>query len=893
MKSNAKWTLVVAATCVSLVTAASSVVAQTIISSNSAAWKYDESGNYPGETWSTVGFDDSAWTSGAQPIGYGTWENGSVTEAVASTVLNTTSNVLYCRSTFTLTGVSAMKAIQFTAHIDDHAIVWLNGRRVWNIGMTNDIASITNTTVSAGSVEGQNLSIMLSPTLFNEGSNVLAIEVHNGTPSSDLFMQAMLDQIDPTYTAATNIVIGSNWKVNDFSFPGSTWTNSAFDDSSWRVLPGAIGFDLARYTNLSSVVYDGVSSTNDRKATYYLRNTFTVASTTDVGAVSLQVNLDDGAVIYLNGELLSNIRCNVGSDYTNYATVASPNNGMVADSVTVPVSALVNGTNTLAVELKQIGPGSSDIRFDAALSYTVVPGGSLSLDVTTANQSVPNTTNSITLDGTAVNVVGNLDWTNSLGGSGTTSASGTWTIPDIALGEGTNVITVTGTNAAGTMVSDSATIIRAGLIYTLDVTTANLVVSNSATAWDIQGIESNLVGTIDWANSAGGSGSISATDSWTIASVPLTVGVNTITVSGTNAAGATYSDSVTITRSAADYTAYDDTAWHQDVAINGGIGVDPNAVGFATNSPWGKLTGNLKSASDVSVKAQVAFSGAAVGMLARNFAFESGSDAETYFSGHIGVNNSINWTTGTVNMALSGLNPSKIYEVVIWSTRGVRTTDYSNRFTEIVMSGADSFNNGSSAGVELFGAGNTGSRVRAGDVSSVARYTTIAPGSDGQIDFALTAGADQLYPAGTTITNGYINAIMVRESSPVGSGDADLDGMDDAWETLHFGGTAAVNGGTFEDYDHDGSINYDEYRAGTDPTSSTSKLEFTGTATNAPGTVVLSWAGVNGKTYTVQGATTITSMWTTLQSGIAGVSPTTVYTGTVSATRNFMRVKVE
>ena len=67
---------------------------------------------------------------------------------------------------------------------------------------------------------------------------------------------------------------------------------------------------------------------------------------------------------------------------------------------------------------------------------------------------------------------------------------------------------------------------------------------------DISGTASEWVaGTLIWTNSAnGGSGSLAASASWQIEDVPLAVGDNPITVSGTNSAGMFASDSITIAR---------------------------------------------------------------------------------------------------------------------------------------------------------------------------------------------------------------------------------------------------------------------------------------------------------------------------------------------------------
>ena len=66
----------------------------------------------------------------------------------------------------------------------------------------------------------------------------------------------------------------------------------------------------------------------------------------------------------------------------------------------------------------------------------------------------------ITLGGSAADNVGvtSVTWINDRGGSGTVSGTDSWTIPNISLREGNNVITVTAHDAAGNTGSDTLTV---------------------------------------------------------------------------------------------------------------------------------------------------------------------------------------------------------------------------------------------------------------------------------------------------------------------------------------------------------------------------------------------------------------------------------------------------
>ncbi len=80
--------------------------------------------------------------------------------------------------------------------------------------------------------------------------------------------------------------------------------------------------------------------------------------------------------------------------------------------------------------------------------------------IATAGASVPNATTSLDISGSAnAFAMGQLRWTNSLGGSGALAASASWSF-SVPLAVGDNVISVTVSNAAGQTASASVTMAR-------------------------------------------------------------------------------------------------------------------------------------------------------------------------------------------------------------------------------------------------------------------------------------------------------------------------------------------------------------------------------------------------------------------------------------------------
>jgi hypothetical protein len=100
------------------------------------------------------------------------------------------------------------------------------------------------------------------------------------------------------------------------------------------------------------------------------------------------------------------------------------------------------------------------------------------------------------------------------------------------------------------------------------------------------------------------------------------------------------------------------------------------------------------------------------------------------------------------------------------------------------------------------------------------------------------------------------------------------------------------------DRDHDGMLNLDEYRAGTDPTNPVSRLVLYQVAPNpaAAGEFLVTWQSATGRVYTVLGATNLTGSGfdLILRTNLPATPPMNVYTDVVEgAVQKFYRVKLE
>ncbi|MCP4849223.1 MAG: hypothetical protein GY899_14875 [Verrucomicrobiaceae bacterium] len=161
--------------------------------------------------------------------------------------------------------------------------------------------------------------------------------------------------------------LGSTWKyLDNGSDQGAAWRKSDFDDESWESGPAELGYgDNDEETELS---YGG--SRNNKHATTYFRTTFEVDNSSAITGLDLRLLYDDGAVVYLNGsELYKTSNMSSNMDYDEYTVDGddTPDEDEVYLISGLSSALLVDGTNTLAVEIKQGDEESSDISFNLAL----------------------------------------------------------------------------------------------------------------------------------------------------------------------------------------------------------------------------------------------------------------------------------------------------------------------------------------------------------------------------------------------------------------------------------------------------------------------------------------------------------------------------------------------
>ncbi len=163
----------------------------------------------------------------------------------------------------------------------------------------------------------------------------------------------------------TVLSLDSSWRYYDDGVPAPGWHQPAFDDGQWATGAAELGFgDGDESTLLNTSDDDG-----RRLSAAYFRTTFAVSNQANIESATVRILADDGAVVWLNGQRV--VDDNMPTGPVSYQTLSSSGRwGAAERSIQVypiPPSILVEGENTLAVEVHQRDPDSSDLSFNAGL----------------------------------------------------------------------------------------------------------------------------------------------------------------------------------------------------------------------------------------------------------------------------------------------------------------------------------------------------------------------------------------------------------------------------------------------------------------------------------------------------------------------------------------------
>jgi hypothetical protein len=220
-----------------------------------APWRYMDKGTDQGTAWRNPGFDDASWSNGVAQLGYGNGDEKTVVSygGNAENKYVTT----YFRKKFAVDNAPCLESLTLRLVIDDGAAVYLNGTRILNYQLATNAAH--NTLASPAqltNVEDTWFSFLVNPMLLVNGTNTLAVEIHQAAVnSSDISFDLQLVAFESTTPGFVSYGLGTN--RFQLQLCGPSTTNVTVQATT----------NFAVWTNIGSVILtNGTGSVNDMQS---------------------------------------------------------------------------------------------------------------------------------------------------------------------------------------------------------------------------------------------------------------------------------------------------------------------------------------------------------------------------------------------------------------------------------------------------------------------------------------------------------------------------------------------------------------------------------------------------------------------------------------------------
>jgi len=167
------------------------------------------------------------------------------------------------------------------------------------------------------------------------------------------------------------------WRFNQSSnLDGVNWAAPAYNDTNWQSGPSLLAFEnnTAIAPLVSSPLNDPRTAVAGvRGHAYYFRIHFNWPYTTNNVTLRFSCRIDDCAVFYLNGVLLTNagVFTPVSFSQSGRPALGGGSEATVDEEFAIAPTSLMMGDNVLAVEVHQIGADSTDIVWGARVTGEV------------------------------------------------------------------------------------------------------------------------------------------------------------------------------------------------------------------------------------------------------------------------------------------------------------------------------------------------------------------------------------------------------------------------------------------------------------------------------------------------------------------------------------------
>ncbi len=316
----------------------------TLVNSKST-WKYRDNGTNLGTNWKNKTYNDAAWPTDTAQFGYGDGDESTIVNYGPD--LNNKYITTYFRKSFTVSNPAQYDSLRVELLRDDGARVFLNGTSV----VRNNLPSgtLTYTSLAKNNLGAANenkfITVNISPSLLATGNNVIAVEVHQySVTSDDLGFDLRLIGVNspcgtPSGLVSSNITTSSaqlDWVAVSgaagynvqYRIAGSgTWTTAASGVNSLNISPLSPASDyewqVQTVCNADSGTFSSLSNFTTPASPCDTTSGRTSSNITTTSA-DLSWNTVSGAVSYtVQYRVVGSGAWTNGSSFTNASSISS------------------------------------------------------------------------------------------------------------------------------------------------------------------------------------------------------------------------------------------------------------------------------------------------------------------------------------------------------------------------------------------------------------------------------------------------------------------------------------------------------------------------------------------------------------------------------------------
>jgi hypothetical protein len=272
---------------------------QTTLVPLNAIWKYLDNGSDQGSAWTLPGYHDAAWKSGPAELGYG--DGDEATKVGFGSNRDNKYITTYFRRQQFLSNVTGITRFDATIYRDDGAIVYVNGKEVYRNNLPGGSINYRTKATAADDDDGTNPhSFTIDPSVFIEGDNVIAVEIHqDDVESSDISFRFGLKAQGSSTGNLTAPVVSSVLRSSPTT-QNTSASSVTFGVNFSEAVTGVDATDFSLYTT-GGTASGTIGTVSGTGAAY----TVTVTGITGTGPLRLDVSSAGTGIVDAPGNPLS------------------------------------------------------------------------------------------------------------------------------------------------------------------------------------------------------------------------------------------------------------------------------------------------------------------------------------------------------------------------------------------------------------------------------------------------------------------------------------------------------------------------------------------------------------------------------------------------------------